>query len=282
MYFESRCFFMNFLFKNEYRCFSCGKLLFRGILFNGRIEAKCLRCGRINLFGKSSVLEERNRYMLLTDSQGKILGSGNSNGNFIDFNSTELIGENINRIIAYEPEKDTDKIIALRSEGKKYLRFDTWYKNKMGNIIPVSVRYNFLKNKKGKDLILRTVDRIVPVKKYLTKKSMFSKKNQGDFVIEVDKNGIILYGNNQGRDIFGFAPEDVIGKSVEEFQPSEDVERRRNNFKALVAKRASYRIPDNRAFSKDGRIIEYETFCSPAFSNEGDFVGYTMTSWLKK
>ena len=273
---------MNFLLKNEYRCFSCGKLLFQGILFSGRAEMKCLRCGRLVLFGGVSAFDGRNRYMLLTDLQGKILGSSDSVRNIIDFSSTELIGQNIGEIIAHEPEKNTDKIIALRSEEKKYLRFDTWHKDKSGSIIPVSVRYNFLKNKKGNDLILRTVDRIVPAGKHLAKQGVFSKKNQGDFVIEVDESGIVLYGNNNGRDMFGFAPEDVIGKSVEEFQPSEDIERRRNNYKVLVAERASYRIPDNRIFGKDGNIIEYETYCSPTFSSAGDFVGYNMTSWLKK
>lgn len=273
---------MNFLLKKEHRCLFCGKLLFKGILFRSRVEIKCLRCGKVIFFRGLNDFDGKNRYMLLTDTKGKIVDCSDSIRKVLAIWPSDLIEENIDRVIADKFEKETDKVIALRSQGKKYLRFDTWHKKGDGDTIPVSIRYNFLKSKNGRDLILRVVDKILPVGKNIIKQSTFPEKNQCDFTIEVDENGTILYGSNGGRDILGFTPKEAIGEAVGKFQVPEEVEMRKENYKMLLAKKVAYRIPDNRCLSKSGNVIEYETFCSPNFSSAGDFVGYHMSNWLKK
>ncbi len=35
---------------HEYRCTSCHKLLFKGLLVESEVEVKCKRCGNLNLF----------------------------------------------------------------------------------------------------------------------------------------------------------------------------------------------------------------------------------------
>lgn len=35
---------------NEYRCPSCGKLLFKGLLVDSEVEAKCRGCGEVHVF----------------------------------------------------------------------------------------------------------------------------------------------------------------------------------------------------------------------------------------
>jgi len=39
---------------NEHRCSSCGKLFFKGILKDCKIEIKCKRCGEIKLINFSN------------------------------------------------------------------------------------------------------------------------------------------------------------------------------------------------------------------------------------
>ena len=58
---------MDKIFLDEHRC-ACNKLLFKGSLFDGVLEIKCTRCGKINKIGGLKLLNGVRSYSLVTDN----------------------------------------------------------------------------------------------------------------------------------------------------------------------------------------------------------------------
>ncbi len=57
---------------NDYRC-TCGKLLLKGIVFDGVIEIKCKRCGVISKIGEAKLMKlKRSRLGFFNDYIGQM------------------------------------------------------------------------------------------------------------------------------------------------------------------------------------------------------------------
>jgi PAS domain S-box-containing protein len=96
----------------------------------------------------------------------------------------------------------------------------------------------------------------------------------GDWVWEVDGDWRYTYASPQVREILGYAPEDVVGKTPFELMPPEEAPRVR----ALAEEARSRRLPlvgvENVCVHKSGRRVILETTGQPYFDAGGRFLGY--------
>lgn len=96
----------------------------------------------------------------------------------------------------------------------------------------------------------------------------------GDWVWEVDGDWRYTYASPQVREILGYAPEDVLGKTPFELMPPEEALRVR----ALAEEVRSRRLPlvgvENVNLHKSGRRVILESSGQPYFDAEGRFLGY--------
>ena len=78
----------------EQRCENCNRLLFKGILGLGFIEAKCTRCGNINLLHSfdSILLGKSDTYILVYDTLGKVIIASKNAMKILGYDTEELIG----------------------------------------------------------------------------------------------------------------------------------------------------------------------------------------------
>ncbi len=90
---------------------------------------------------------------------------------------------------------------------------------------------------------------------------------------ELDAQGLFTYLSPRSRDLLGYEPEELIGKSPLEFIPEDDA--------ALFTKQfgpgsdrlpfASFQLNNRR---RDGRLLSAEVSAAPILSPEGEFLGY--------
>jgi diguanylate cyclase (GGDEF)-like protein/PAS domain S-box-containing protein len=95
-----------------------------------------------------------------------------------------------------------------------------------------------------------------------------------DWVWEVDGRGFYTYTNPKVKNLLGYEPEDVIGKTPFDFMPKHEADRVASFFKEIVESHQSFSGLENINLHKDGREIVLETNGAPIVDAEGNCVGY--------
>jgi PAS domain S-box-containing protein len=98
--------------------------------------------------------------------------------------------------------------------------------------------------------------------------------SSNDFVWEVDAEGVYTYASPQCREILGYEPEELIGKTRFDFMSPEESRRVAALFNAMAAERKAFRGLENINVHKDGHLVVLETNGVPVTDEEGKLQGY--------
>ncbi len=117
---------MKSLSLNEYRC-QCGKLLLKGIFFDGILEIKCKRCGKVNRIGKIKHKTDNSHYLLILNEEGIIINSNDIASLTLGYKKEELIGSNLSLINPTFPKEIFNKFFGKDSvlTEENYFQIDT-------------------------------------------------------------------------------------------------------------------------------------------------------------
>jgi len=94
------------------------------------------------------------------------------------------------------------------------------------------------------------------------------------WIWEVDKNGVYTYVSPKVKDLLGYTPEEVIGKTPFDFMPAEEVKHVGEKFHAILAAKAPITALENINLHKDGRRVVLETSGVPILDTHGNLLGY--------
>lgn len=95
-----------------------------------------------------------------------------------------------------------------------------------------------------------------------------------DWVWEIDENAVYTYVSPKVREILGYEPQEVLGKTPFELMPMEEAERVRKIVAPMIASRQSFKCLENTNLHQDGHLVVLETSGIPVFDSEGKFCGY--------
>jgi PAS domain S-box-containing protein len=97
----------------------------------------------------------------------------------------------------------------------------------------------------------------------------------GDFIWEVDRDGLYRYTSPSVEKILGYTPDELIGKMhfYDLFVPEFREELKTAAFEVFSAKEAFQAFP-NPNTSKDGKVVHLETSGVPVLDETGNLVGY--------
>ncbi|MBI5454217.1 MAG: PAS domain S-box protein [Deltaproteobacteria bacterium] len=95
-----------------------------------------------------------------------------------------------------------------------------------------------------------------------------------DWVWEVDRNAVYTYASPKIREILGYEPEEIIGKTPFDLMPPEEASRISAAFNSIAVLRRPFRLLENVNLHKDGRPVTLETSGTPFFDEKGEFAGY--------
>jgi PAS domain S-box-containing protein len=96
----------------------------------------------------------------------------------------------------------------------------------------------------------------------------------GDWVWEVDREGIFTYASPGVRDLLGYEPEEVLGRTPFDLMPPAESQRVGRLFRSLAASRLPIVALVNVNVHKNGRLVVLETSGAPIFDAGGAFRGY--------
>ncbi len=99
-------------------------------------------------------------------------------------------------------------------------------------------------------------------------------ETSSDWIWEVDANGAYTYASPKVKDLLGYAPEEVVGKTPFDFMPPEESARVGVLFADIVAARQPFERLENVNRHKDGRRVVLETSGVPILDRDGALLGY--------
>ena len=95
-----------------------------------------------------------------------------------------------------------------------------------------------------------------------------------DWVWEVDGNAVYTYVSPKVRDLLGYGPEDVIGKTPFDLMPPAEARRVKEIFGPFAERHEPFHSLENVNRHKDGHLVVIETSGAPFFGEDGTFRGY--------
>jgi PAS domain S-box-containing protein len=95
-----------------------------------------------------------------------------------------------------------------------------------------------------------------------------------DWVWEVDENAVYTYASPKVRDLLGYDPDEVVGKTPFDLMPPSEATRVRDLFLSIAARREPFSAIENVNRHRDGRLVVLETSGAPFFGEDGTFRGY--------
>jgi hypothetical protein len=95
-----------------------------------------------------------------------------------------------------------------------------------------------------------------------------------DWVWEIGRNGAYTYVSPRVRDLLGYEPEEVLGKTPFDLMPAFEVGRVAEIFGPILARREPFNGLENINRHRDGRYVVVETSGAPFFGPDGEFLGY--------
>lgn len=95
-----------------------------------------------------------------------------------------------------------------------------------------------------------------------------------DWLWEVDENGVYTYSSPRVRQLLGYEPEEVLGRTPFDLMPPEEARQVAESFAAIAAQRRPFASLENTNRHRDGRLVVLETSGIPLFDDAGQFRGY--------
>ena len=98
--------------------------------------------------------------------------------------------------------------------------------------------------------------------------------NSADWVWEMDPAGAITYSSQRVRDLLGYRPEEVVGRSLFSFMTEADAAQLSPLVREIVVRREPLLHMDHTNRGSSGELRVVETNAAPYFEQDGRFMGY--------
>lgn len=95
-----------------------------------------------------------------------------------------------------------------------------------------------------------------------------------DFIWKVDQHGFYIYCSPRVKQILGYEPEELLGKTPFEFMSQQEAERVEQEFGRFAQNGEAFSALENTNRHKDGHTVVLETSAVPYFSEKGTLLGY--------
>jgi PAS domain S-box-containing protein len=95
-----------------------------------------------------------------------------------------------------------------------------------------------------------------------------------DWVWEVDMNVVYTFVSPKVRDLLGYEPGEILGKTPFDLMPPDEALRVKEIFNPYAARCEPFQAIENTNLHKDGHLVVLETSGAPFFDANGTFLGY--------
>jgi len=153
--------------------------------------------------------------------------------------------------------------------------------HKDGHRIPVEISASHFTTSDGRRMLVGvfrdTTERNEALEAVRQSEERFRQvaESAGEFIWEVDANGLYLYASPVVERILGYTPDEVVGRMhfYDLFAPETREETKTAAFE-VFARREEFRTFPNLNVTKDGRLVALETSGLPVLDGNGNLLGY--------
>ncbi len=246
-----------------------------------------------------AILESEEKFKFLAENMADIVWTLD-----MDFNAT-YVSPSIEKVLGFTPEErkrqkfeevvtpeSLEQIMAMFLEELQYyempdadlyrsITIDVEYYHKNGSIVWMENSVRAIRNQTGLIIGMYGSSRDITDRKKAEKALLESEEKYrslvettSDWIWEVDKSGIYTYSSPKIKDLLGYEPEEILGKTPFDFMPQDKAKRVGGLFRGIVDSRGSFEGLENIILHKDGRHVVLETSGVPIFNADGNLIGY--------
>ena len=153
--------------------------------------------------------------------------------------------------------------------------------HKDGRTLWAEVRTAFLRDNAGNPVGIMGVTRDISARKQAEESLQRSEERYrrvvettNEWVWEVDDKAVYTYASPKVKELLGYEPEEIVGRSAFDFMPPDEAQRVGRLFGETAARGESLVALENTLLHKDGSRVVVETTGEPMFDAEGRLVGY--------
>lgn len=223
----------------------------------------------------AAIVDSSDDAIISKDLNGIITSWNNSAERVFGYTAEEAIGESITILIPTERLGEEVEILRKLRCGERVDHFETTRRRKNGTLREVSLTISPLRDAGGNVVGASQIARdITDIKQSQRARHLLSAivDSSDDAIISKDLSGIITSWNRGAERLFGYAAEEVIGKSVTLLMPPERV----HEEPEILAKLQNGERVDHFETvrqRKDGTLLEISLTISPVLDLNGNVIG---------
>ena len=99
-------------------------------------------------------------------------------------------------------------------------------------------------------------------------------QNAGEWIWEIDAEGFYTYASPQVKNILGYRPEEIVGKSPFDLMPAQEAARVRPLFADIIGQNRPMNALESVNLHKGGRRVVFVSSGAPFFNSHGGIMGY--------
>jgi PAS domain S-box-containing protein len=226
------------------------------------------------------LVETMNDGIGIQDASGLITYVNNKFSQMLGYKPDEFIGKPVTNFLDDHNSQILKNQTSIRRKGKvKAYEIEWTCKDgrKIQTIMSPQAIFNDNGQFKGSFSVITDISILKQVGDALWEsKEQFRNLTEitSDWIWEIDKNGFYTYVSPKVRDMLGYEPEEIIGKTPFDLMPPEEADRVTKIFNNISASQKTFDCLENLNLHKDGHPVVLETSGIPTFSADGEFLGY--------
>lgn len=217
------------------------------------------------------------------DLEGNILSWNRGAEIIYGYKAEKVIGKSISIIFLPNSDELSQELQQI-SNGKSIKHYETKRVTKQGDIIDISLTVSVIKDFRGKIIGVSSIGRDIThekkVKAALAKSEAqlnMVTSNMADIISQSSSDGSYIYVSPSIKQVMGYEPQEVIGKSILDFIHPDDVEYVSSCMMRAVNE-GTIQSSQHRHRTADGSYIWIETLGTPLYNRKKDTVGFVCNS----
>ena len=226
-----------------------------------------------------SIVENTSDFIFQTTLTGVFTYASPASEKIADYEPEEMIGK---RFTKFVPKKELPRYLLKIKEmakGKKIDSFETYIIHKDGHLVPVEFSGNMIKIR-NKSYIVGVMRNITDRKRAEEKLRLSEERfrdiafSMADWIWEVDKDGIYTFASGRVKEILGYMPEEIIGKTPLDLMSEDEAKRVGEILKEIASEKKQIVDLENWNLTKQGENICLLTNGVPLLDESGNLIGY--------
>lgn len=226
------------------------------------------------------LFESAQEAIVLADKQGHVIRVNSEFQRMFGYTKEEIVGQHIDQLVAPSDAQDQALFITQRTIRGEKLRLETVRCRKDGQLINVSILASpivvdgKLEAVYGIYRDISEQKKMIDVLKDSEKRFQDVALSSADWIWELDREGKYTFASGRVKQILGYEPEEIIGKSPFDLMLPEEVLRIREIFGQIIQEKKPIVDLENWNLTKDGKKVLLLTNGVPIIDNNGEILGY--------